>query len=72
MTDWKPWQLTSTELARQIEDLEAEVAHVAQGTEAYENLRGRLGELRAEAEQRKRLAVSHLEMAASHYPDNAS
>jgi hypothetical protein len=72
MTDWKPWQLTSTELARQIEDLEVEAAHVAEGTEAYRNLRVRLGELHAEADQRKRLAVSRLETAASHYPDNVS
>jgi hypothetical protein len=72
MTDWKPWQLTSAELAREIEDLEVEVAHVAKGTAAYGNLRGRLEELYKEADQRKRLAVSHLERAATHYPDNAS
>jgi hypothetical protein len=71
MTDWKPWQLTSTELTRQIEALEVEAAHVAEGTEACGIFRGRLGELYAEADQRTRLAVSRLATAASHYPDNA-
>jgi hypothetical protein len=28
MTEWKQWQLTSAELARQIEGLEIEAAHV--------------------------------------------
>jgi hypothetical protein len=28
MTEWKQWQLTRTELAREIESLEVEAAHV--------------------------------------------
>jgi hypothetical protein len=71
-TDLKPWQLTSAELAREIEVLEVEVAHVTEHTAADRKLRGRLNELYAEADERKRLAASRLETAASHYPDNAS
>jgi hypothetical protein len=72
MTDWKPSQLTSTELARQTEDLDVEVARVAQDAQAHRRLPERLGELCAETDQRKRLAVSHLESTVSHYPEDAS
>jgi hypothetical protein len=72
MTDWKPWQLTSSELARQVADLEAEVARVAQGTKACRNLQERLAKLHAEADQRKHSTARHLETAASRYPDDAS
>jgi hypothetical protein len=72
MTDWKPWQLTSSELARHVADLEAEVARVEQGTKACRNLQERLAKLHAEADQRKHLAARDLETAASRYPDDAS
>lgn len=72
MTNLKPWQLTSSELAREIEAQEAAIAELPLDSEDYKAERAQPGELYGERDQRKRLSARIMGAAGQQFPDDAS
>ena len=65
-----PWQLTTSELAREIEALEASPRELPSA--GGEHGEGRLAQLYAERDERKRLADHNARVPARQFPDDAS